>query len=279
MPEPGVPPAQGANKPGAPAPLVPELRWRRVFPGEERQLGLLRRWLASLLPDCPERADVLSVATELGSNAVQHTLSGRGAWFAVEVTLHQGVVRVAVADCGGPAEPQVVNDPRAERGRGLLLVHGLSVRMGTVGDHRGRLVWADVTWPGQDHRPTEPDPYQTAVRDAEAALARRFAGVPAWFGRSTLAWWAVAGPEGLVSAPTAQELAGLLQRLLGAADTAQSSVCGQVHHRGAGDRAAPAPRRWPGGGQVAAHWMRPGAASASRGRGLPVSVRRRVMVA
>jgi len=41
-----------------------------VFPGEERQLAVLRRWLATLLPACPARDDVILVATELASNAI-----------------------------------------------------------------------------------------------------------------------------------------------------------------------------------------------------------------
>ena len=53
-------------------------------------------------------------------------------------------MRVAVADSGGPGEPRVIEDPTAEHGRGLLLVHGLSVRTGVAGDQRGRLVWADI---------------------------------------------------------------------------------------------------------------------------------------
>jgi hypothetical protein len=193
------------------------LRWRQVFGGEERQLGAMRRWLASLLPECPARADVLSVANELCSNAIQHTASGQGAWFAVEVTWHRSVVQVAVADCGGHAEPRLIDDPSGEHGRGLLLVQGLAIRTGFTGDERGRLVWAQIAWddPNPAARAASLDPYQAAVHDGEAALARRFAGVPAWFGRSTLAWWAVAGQNGLVSAPSARELASLLYRLLG----------------------------------------------------------------
>jgi len=57
-------------------------------------------------------------------------------------------VRVGVTDCGGPEQPQVVDDPAGERGRGLLLVTGLSLRTGTHGNHQGRLVWADVRWDG-----------------------------------------------------------------------------------------------------------------------------------
>jgi hypothetical protein len=44
---------------------------------------------------------MLVVATELASNAIQHTASGRS-WFAAEVTWHEPVVLIAVADCGGP---------------------------------------------------------------------------------------------------------------------------------------------------------------------------------
>jgi hypothetical protein len=118
-------------------------QWRRVFPGAERQLGVLRRWLAELLPPCPERDDVACVATELGSNAV-HTASGRGGWFTVEVTLCQSAVRVAVADCGASAGLRVIDDPDGEHGRGLMVVHGLSVRTGVCGDHRSRVVWAVI---------------------------------------------------------------------------------------------------------------------------------------
>lgn len=146
---------------------------RRVFPGRQRELSELRRWLSSLLPDCPVRDDVLSVATELGSNAIQHTASGRdGGWFAVEVAWHQSAVRVAVADRGGPAEPRVIDDPDGERGRGLLLVQGLSVRTGFTGDQRGRLVWAQIAWPDPDSAATEPPPasYQAAAGNCETAL-------------------------------------------------------------------------------------------------------------
>jgi hypothetical protein len=53
-----------------PAALAPGLRWCRVFPGQEAQLRLLRRWLETLLPDCPARDDVSCIATELGTNAI-----------------------------------------------------------------------------------------------------------------------------------------------------------------------------------------------------------------
>jgi anti-sigma regulatory factor (Ser/Thr protein kinase) len=197
-----------------PPPLAQHWRWRREFPGHQRELSEVRRWLRSLLPECPARDDVIGVASELASNAIQHTASGRGGWFAVELTWPGPAVRVAVADGGAPDGPRTIDDPDSEHGRGLLVVTGLSARTGVCGDSRGRLVWADVPWadagapvPGAGR-----DPYESVIGDGEASLAGRFAGVPAWFGRSTLQWWALAR-GGLVSAPSAQELARILGRL------------------------------------------------------------------
>jgi hypothetical protein len=185
------------------------------------------------------------------------------------------MVEVAVADGGGPAEPRVIDDPDGERGRGLLLVQRLSARTGWTGNRRGRLVWSQITWPGEAPAVPESsdDPFQAAVREGEAALARRFAGVSAWFGRSTLAWWAVAGPAGLVSAPTAQELAGLLYRLLNGPGSAESPPAGQADYSSACERLAPQPRRQPGT-RSAARWRRPGADPNGSKRGLPARSRR-----
>lgn len=115
-----------------------------MFPGIERQLGLLRQWLKALIPDHPVLDDVTIVATELASNAIKHTASGRGWWFAVEITCYGDFVRVSVADCGARGEPRVVDDPLAEEGRGLIVVTRLAMRTGVQGDHEGRVVWADI---------------------------------------------------------------------------------------------------------------------------------------
>ncbi len=126
--------------------MVAPLRWRWVARGEERQLAALRKWLCGLLPACPSRDDVVMVANELASNAIRHTASGQGGWLAVEITCYPGLVRVAVADCGGTKEPVVIEDPGGESGRGLFLVQQLSSDMGMSGNHSGRLIWADITW-------------------------------------------------------------------------------------------------------------------------------------
>jgi serine/threonine-protein kinase RsbW len=137
-----------ATYPPETRPPAPGLRWRRAFGGEAQELAAVRRFLAAILPQCPARDDVMSVATELGSNAVRHTASGRGGQFSVEITWHASLVRVAVRDGGAPSGPHAAADPAGEDGRGLVIVGGLSLRYGVAGDERGRLVWADVPWPG-----------------------------------------------------------------------------------------------------------------------------------
>lgn len=93
------------------------LRWRRAFPGENAQIGMLRRWLECLLPPCPSRDDLMSVAVELGTNAIRHTTSGHGGQFAVEVIWSVPVTRVAVYDDGGLDSPRITEDLLCEDGR------------------------------------------------------------------------------------------------------------------------------------------------------------------
>jgi len=207
-----------------------ELKWRELFPGEEQQISALRRWLTGLLPECPSRDDVVTVAVELATNAVKFTASGQGGAFAVEITWGGTVVRVGVADDGAPDGPHLIDDPLSEHGRGLMIVRALSSRAGVCGDHRGRLAWADVAWTADRAAPPLPvaDTYEAAIRDGQAALTERFSSVLTWFGRSTLQWWALPArdpdipsapyPTGheLLSAPSAKELAELLDRTLDA---------------------------------------------------------------
>ena len=46
----------------------------------------------------------------------------------------------------GPGAPRVITGPDGEHGRGLVLVRGLSARMGTHGGPGGRTVWAQIDW-------------------------------------------------------------------------------------------------------------------------------------
>ncbi|HXP56491.1 MAG TPA: ATP-binding protein [Streptosporangiaceae bacterium] len=132
-------------------------RWQRLFRGQESELRQLRRWLCVLLPDTSARDDLISVAVELGTNAIQHTASGDGGWFTVEVSCLSSVIRVAVTDEGAPVAPQLGEDPFAggdildgdvdydsDCGRGLLIVQALSAASGVCGNVSGRTVWAEV---------------------------------------------------------------------------------------------------------------------------------------
>ena len=249
----------------------------------------MRYWLGELLPDCPARGDVVTVTIELAANAVRHSASGLGGFFAVELSwlAHPATVRVAVADAGGlhspqpgaggglaallgagplpvipaavspapvapltaappgpaagpdevgvgfvsagylangplgagPPEPELAVPDLArpalpEHGRGLRLVAALASRAGVVGDHRGRLVWADVQWADDTPAgPAGPDGYTEALRDIQAVLTARYPEVRIWFGRATMQWWAMApepGPGWLLTAESPLDLAQLL---------------------------------------------------------------------
>jgi anti-sigma regulatory factor (Ser/Thr protein kinase) len=120
---------------------------RQTFDGTEIQLSQVRRWLEAQLPPSPDRDDLILIATELSTNAVQHTASGRGGQFTVEIAVHGAVIRVVVTDGGAPTEPRPSDDPLAERGRGLVVVQALARSTGVLGDRRGRQVWAELPWP------------------------------------------------------------------------------------------------------------------------------------
>jgi anti-sigma regulatory factor (Ser/Thr protein kinase) len=188
------------------------LTWQRKFAGESEQLGLMRRWLASLLAGCSAADDVTLVATELATNAIQHTATGQGGWFTVTLLRQRATLRVGAADEGTEAEPRLIDDPAAEHGRGLQVVRELSLRYGVCGGQQGRLVWAEIGCddPSETATQSVADPRDEAIREGQALLARRFAGTPAWFGQFTKSWWALASPDSLVSASSAHELAGLL---------------------------------------------------------------------
>ncbi len=119
--------------------------WRMTFPGELDQPRLARRKLASLLREHPELGDILTVASELCTNAVVHTRSGhQDGTFTVQVTaVGDEFLMVAVTDEGAPTGPRLLTpDQTATNFRGLQLVKGLSRGYGVDGDAERRTVWA-----------------------------------------------------------------------------------------------------------------------------------------
>jgi anti-sigma regulatory factor (Ser/Thr protein kinase) len=146
-----------------PALLRPGAEGRcRTFPGRAAELAQLRRWLVRLLPNTPARDDVVTIAVELATNAIRHTVSGRGGAFTVEIRwlTEPPVVRVTVADAGAPGSPRW---PRrtpgvVAGGYGLYIVRRLASRTGVSGGRRGRHVWAEVAWTGQPTQWAGPEP-------------------------------------------------------------------------------------------------------------------------
>ena len=130
-----------ANLPAAAAPPVTA----RVLAGDPGQVRAARRFLAGLLDGCPAADDALLCASELATNAVLHSRSGRpGGRFTVCATVRAGSVRVEVTDEGGPWGHG--RDGDGQNGRGLLIVCELASRWGRDEGGAGRTVWFEIDW-------------------------------------------------------------------------------------------------------------------------------------
>jgi serine/threonine-protein kinase RsbW len=142
-------------------PPGPERQWR-IFRGRAAELARLRRWLVGLLPDTPARDDVVTIAVELATNAIQHTASGLGGVFIVEIRwlAEPPALRVTVADAGAPTRPKwPQRAPGTETsGYGLYMVRKLASRTGVSGGRHARHVWGEVAWTGPLELWTRPGP-------------------------------------------------------------------------------------------------------------------------
>ena len=130
-----------ANLPAAAAPPVTA----RVFAGAAGQVREARRFLAGVLDGCPAADDALVCVSELATNAVLHSRSGRpGGCFTVRATRRAGSVRVEVTDEGGPWRRE--RDGDGQNGRGLVIVGQLAGRWGREDCGAGRTVWFEIDW-------------------------------------------------------------------------------------------------------------------------------------
>jgi serine phosphatase RsbU (regulator of sigma subunit) len=85
--------------------------------------------------------DVLSVVTELVTNATQHAATTS----QLALRSHPGRLMVEVADCDGRIPRPAVTQHMDERHRGLLIVAQLSRRWGVRPTDRGKIVWAEMS--------------------------------------------------------------------------------------------------------------------------------------
>jgi serine/threonine-protein kinase RsbW len=111
-------------------------RFRRSFAGQPAQVAHARQFVEAALAGCPAVADAILLTSELATNAVQHSATGRGGAFIVAISHAPGRVRVTVTDGGSATRPAVA--PEADGldigGRGLLLVNALAQRWGYAGE-------------------------------------------------------------------------------------------------------------------------------------------------
>ena len=106
--------APAGQEPDADQRLIPALSsWARAFPGVPRQVKVARHFVAALLDGSPLRDDAVIVISELFTNALQHTCSGRpGGLVVVQVSRWRQGVRIAVTDQGSAQRP-VIRTARA----------------------------------------------------------------------------------------------------------------------------------------------------------------------
>lgn len=123
-------------------------RYTVSYPGHANQVRYVRLDLEKLLEDCPAADDIIACASELATNAVQHSRSRwPGGTFTLQVEVSRGShVRIAVDDNGG-SWGETGSSP--DCGRGLVIVAALAAQWGITAppDRAGRTVWALFDWP------------------------------------------------------------------------------------------------------------------------------------
>ncbi|HLK74129.1 MAG TPA: ATP-binding protein [Streptosporangiaceae bacterium] len=134
---------------GSPGAVRSTPPWTRTFRGVPASVPEARRFVTEVLRGCPARDALMTCASELCANAINHTDSGDGGVFIVEVDLPRpGVARIAVTDEGSDTLPAAgPADLMGEGGRGLALVAAYTTRWGYADAHPGRTVWAESCWP------------------------------------------------------------------------------------------------------------------------------------
>jgi anti-sigma regulatory factor (Ser/Thr protein kinase) len=104
---------------------------RQSFPGQPDQVAAARAVVARALAGCPAAADVVLLTSELATNAIKHSASGRGGRFTIAISHGPGRVRVTVTDNGSAGHPALAAaEELATSGRGLVLVDFLADRWG-----------------------------------------------------------------------------------------------------------------------------------------------------
>jgi anti-sigma regulatory factor (Ser/Thr protein kinase) len=128
------------------SPSTPLLLERKIFPGVPSSVGEVRRFLRDVLgADHPGLDRIEVCASELVTNCILHTDSGKGGHVLVAVHVCADRLRVYVVDEGGAStEPQVRRSGFAESGHGLHIVEELADGWRTQLEDEGRTTWFDI---------------------------------------------------------------------------------------------------------------------------------------
>jgi serine/threonine-protein kinase RsbW len=118
-------------------------RFHGTYSAEPAQVGCARRALVRALDGHPSAADAALIASELATNAVLHSASGRGGKFTLRAEIHVSYVWVEVEDAGGPWHQARHGDNRPH---GFDVIEAFTGRdnWGINGGVTGRVVWARI---------------------------------------------------------------------------------------------------------------------------------------
>jgi anti-sigma regulatory factor (Ser/Thr protein kinase) len=121
--------------------------WGFTCPGSPEEVGRVRRWTRDILRDSPCADDAALIVSELGANALLHTLSGDATGtFHVSLAQSDHIVSISVTDSGGTKTAPQVEHPNDDEthGRGLGMVNALAHRVEMSGDQHGHTVTAHL---------------------------------------------------------------------------------------------------------------------------------------
>jgi two-component sensor histidine kinase len=117
-----------------------------TLPGTPASVPVARRLVREALVGCPRAGDLMLAVTELATNAINHSASGRGGSFTVRLRTGPGRARVEVTD-EGPAQGR----SPASNGWGLEIVAGTTDQADAIFGPGGcRTAWAEATWLAPD---------------------------------------------------------------------------------------------------------------------------------
>jgi anti-sigma regulatory factor (Ser/Thr protein kinase) len=138
------------------------LDWRISVPGVPAIVAIARRLVRAALWDSRRLDDIEIVASELVTNAIRHTPSGRtGSLLTLRIRGTAGWARIEVSDLGSGswAKPSPMGEDD-ECGRGLIIVNALADLAGHEPSAEGQVSWAEIHW----------DVSPNAVRTCDGAI-------------------------------------------------------------------------------------------------------------